>query len=139
MKKLLIVLGALVLLPALFFGMIGLASELGGEVIVLTTADAAGEQVETRLWVVNHEGADYLRGGPESGWLLRINAQPEVEVKYEAGTRRYHAVPVPGDAALRERINALMAEKYGLADRLIDLVREPDGVIPIRLGPVPDR
>jgi len=29
-----------------------------------------------------------------------------------------------------------MAEKYGFADRLIDLVREPEAVIPIRLDPI---
>jgi len=136
MKKLLIALGVLVLLPALFFGMIGIASELGGEVIVLRTLDAEGAPVETRLWRVEHEGARYLRGGADSGWFVRLQAQPEVEVDDDAGSARYRAVPLPGDAAMRDRLNALMAEKYGFADRLIDLMRDPEAVIPIRLDPI---
>jgi hypothetical protein len=37
------------------------ASEVG-EVVILTTVDATGEPVETRLWVVDLDGRTWLRG-----------------------------------------------------------------------------
>ena len=39
-----------------FFVLVGAASEMGGEVVTLTTNDAQGAERTTSLWVVDHGG-----------------------------------------------------------------------------------
>jgi hypothetical protein len=114
-----------------------LAAE-SGEVVVLTTRDAADASHETRLWVVDLEGRAWLRAGSDvAGWYGRLAARPEVEVERAGMAGRYRAVPVP---EARERVNALMLEKYGLADRWIGFWFDRSDAIPIRLEPAgPDR
>ena len=126
---------ALVFLFAVFYGAILVASETGGEVVVLRTQEANGQWVSTRLWVTDDGGSEWLRAGDSSsGWFTRLRAKPRVEVERGGQLRSYRAVPVPTPGA-RDRINSLMGEKYGLADRLIDLVRDPSSCIAVRLDP----
>ncbi len=111
------------------------ASELGGEVVVLETTDSDGSSRQTHLWVVQSEGTLWLRAGdPTSGWLQRLEANPIVSVTRGAETRRYRAIPVR-DPEVRDRIHALMRERYPAADRLISMVRDDAGSIPVRLEP----
>ena len=113
---------------------IGAASELGGEVVTLTTKDTAGAEHETSLWVVEHAGHLWLRAGdPGSGWLARLQQTPEVEVTRGSVQRRYRAVP---DPSARAAINELMARDYGLADSLIGFMRDGSRVVPVRLEPL---
>ena len=52
----------------------GVASETG-EVVVLTSVDqATSAPTTTRLWVVDHYGAMWLRGDAASGWTQRVLA-----------------------------------------------------------------
>jgi hypothetical protein len=126
------ILGALLALVLLVFGSQMLASE-SGEVVVLRTRDAAGAAHETRLWVVEHEGRPWLRAGnPDTGWLVRLQARPEVEVVRGDETLRVRAVPVAG---ARDRINELMHEKYGLADSYVCSFFPRETKIPVRLDP----
>jgi F420H(2)-dependent quinone reductase len=105
-----------------------------GEVVVLETRDASGAH-HTRVWVVDRDGAAWLRtGNPESPWLARLRANPEVAVKRGGESREYLAVPVE-DEATREQINALELEKYGLAEKLLRLMIDPAHATPIRLDP----
>jgi len=124
------ILGLLVLgIVALFV----FAGDLGGEVVTLRTADTVGVMHDTSVWVVDDGGRLWVRAGsPKAGWYERIQVKPEVELVRGGETRRYTAVPVEGS---RERINALMAERYGWADRLIGLVRSRDQAVAIRLDP----
>jgi hypothetical protein len=109
-----------------------LASE-SGEVVVLRTVDAAGEIHETRLWVVDHDGAAGRRAGnPDAGWFPRLSARPEVEIVRDGKTSKFLAVPAP-DA--RDTINDLMHEKYGFADSYISFYFARDKKIPVRLDP----
>lgn len=111
------------------------AGELGGEVVTLRTADTVGVTHETSVWVVDDGGRQWLRAGsPKASWYQRILVKPEVELVRNEQTGRYTAVPVEGS---RARINALMAERYGWADRVIGLVRSRDGAVAIRLDPRP--
>jgi hypothetical protein len=113
------------------------ASELGGEVVTLDTVDASGAHHATHLWVVDDAGFAWLRSGaPGAAWLARIDASPDVEVERGGVRQRVHAVPVR-EADARERVHALMREKYGWADRLISGVRDPGRSVPVRLEPVP--
>jgi hypothetical protein len=134
-KRVAVAVGALLLLAVLFALSIGLASEGGEEIVALETRAADGEAVVTRLWVVDDGGREWLRAGtPGSGWLARIEANPAVRVTRGDLARDYTAVPVR-DPATRDRIHALMREKYGLADRWISLIRDGSGSVPVRLDP----
>jgi len=125
-------LGLVILLVALIFG----ASETGGEIVTLETLDADGQPHETRLWVVEHDGYQWLRAGkPDSGWLLRLEAAPEVTVTRAGEPRRYRAEPVR-DPETRNRIHALMAERYGWAERLIANMRDGSLSVPVKLVPL---
>ncbi len=120
--------GLVLLFVALVFG----ASE-SGEVVVLQTADASDTWHSTRLWVVEHDGASWLRAGdPTSAWLLRLRERPEVIVERAGVRRRYRALPSE-DAGVRDRVHALLAEKYGLADRVIAVIRDEKASVPVRL------
>lgn len=112
------------------------ASELGGEVAVLTTRDARGVTVETRVWVVEDAGSAWLRAGqPQSGWLTRLEAEPRVELERGGPPRSFRAIPVR-DPATRDRVHRLMAEKYGWADRLIGWTRDGTHSVAVRLDPI---
>ncbi len=135
MRRIGIVLASLVGLVVLAAGALRLSMELG-EVVVLRAQDDAGAAQETRLWVVDVDGAAYLRtGNPQTAWLLRVRAQPEVEVTRGAATASFRAVPLD-DPALRDRVNAAVAEKYGISEaalRATFLV--PERATPVRLDP----
>ncbi len=122
--------GVGVALAALLF----VASEYAGEVVILHTLDAEGRLHATHLWIVEEEGDLWLRAGQaESGWYRRLQARPEVELERAGEPRRYRAVPMPDRTA---RINQRMAEQYGWVDRVIGLMRDPDGAVAVRLAPI---
>ena len=108
------------------------ASE-SGEIVVLRTVDASGGVHETRLWVVDHDGSQWLRAGNAGvGWYTRLAAHPEVEVTRGADSRAYRAVPAP---EARDAINDQMNQKYGWADSYIRFWFAPEKKIAVRLVP----
>ena len=134
-KTVLIGLAGLVAVLALAALAILLASELGGEVVTLTTRDEGGAERTTHLWVVDHQGFAWLRAGnPRSGWLSRLRRDPRVRLSRGGVSASYIAEP---DPAQRTAVERLMAEKYGLPDRLIGVVRSIGGEksVPVRLIP----
>jgi hypothetical protein len=137
MRRVVRIAAGLVVLAVLLVGAIFAASELGGEVVVLHTRDAGGADLSTHLWVVDDAGSAWLRSGvPTSGWFVRLEANPEVELERGGERLRYRAVPVPSPDA-RDRVHALMAEKYGWADRLIGVARDGSASIAVKLEPAP--
>jgi hypothetical protein len=86
--------------------------------------------------VVDDAGTAWLRtGNPQSPWLTRLRANPEVAVTRAGERREYRAVPVD-DAAARDRINQLTLDKYGAAEQILRAVMmDPAGATPIRLEP----
>ena len=106
------------------------------EVVVLTTTDAGGAPQETRLWVVDDAGAVWLRGSPGRGWVIRVQANPEVVLLRDDARTPYTAVPVD-TLAQRKRIDQRMREKYGTTDRLITLLEGSPQAFPVRLEPRP--
>ncbi len=115
MKRIAIGIGVLVALwlgPVLWAG-----SPAAGEVVTLTTTDSAGTSQKTPLWIVDKDGVAWLRAGNEQAkWLARIRANPRVELERGDKTTTHRAALVPEATA---EINALVAEKYGFADRLV--------------------
>lgn len=102
------------------------------EVVELFTVDADGEEVVTRLWIVDHGGRPYLRVGANgSWWYERLQDAPNVDVKRGDRRASYRAVPVPAKSDI---VNRLMQEKYTWGDTFFATVfGSRDGSIPIEL------
>ena len=127
------VLAAVIGMVVLVFLMQLIASETG-EVVVLATQTAEGDK-ETRLWVVDQDGTQYLRAKPGSGWYQRLVAAPDVHVTRSGVEAAYRAEPRPAQAAA---VNRLMREKYGWRDAIIEvLVGGRDDAIAVALLPAP--
>jgi hypothetical protein len=126
----------LVALAVLFIASIFVAAHFGGENVVLRTADVYGSTHETRLWVQDLGQMVWLRAAsPENRWYQRLVERPLVEVEREGRWGRYRAVPTPHRT---DEISSAMARKYGWADWLIGLLRDPETAIAIRLVPAGD-
>lgn len=132
--KILLVSGALLvgLAALLVVGHLALI-EIGREVVTLRTPRPDGSWQETRLWVVDHDGAAWLHSaGP--AWVERFEQSPVVELERAGRIRRYSAQPVPGPHGTIDR---LLREKYGMADRWVRFLAPCDeSVIPVRLDPI---
>lgn len=127
MKRLAIGALALIVIVVLWLASYVAAAE-SGEVVVLYAGDR-----ETRLWVVEHDGALWLRGDPGSGWVTALRADPEVAVDRADERRDFIAEPVPEELAT---INELMAEKYGFGHRYIGMFLGGfKDAVPVRLTP----
>lgn len=135
MRRIALVLAAFVGLLVLLLGAMRLSWELR-EVVVLRAQDDAGATQTTRLWVVDVDGAAYVRtGNPNNPWLLRVRAHPDVEVTRGGKTASYRAVPVE-DPAIRDRVNAAVLQKYGwLESVLLWTFLVPERATPVRLDP----
>ncbi len=112
-----------------------------GEVVTLHVLDSEGRSHPTQLWVVELDGVSYLRaGGPDTQWLARLRARPEVTLGHgtvgESPTR-YRATAIDDDPVLRARLGEAMAAKYGMADSLWGWLGDRVRSVPIRLDPSP--
>jgi hypothetical protein len=122
----LVALAALVVIAHLAF------IEVGREVVTLRTQRADGTWQRTRLWVVDDDGAAWLHSAGAE-WAKRFEGDPIVELERGGTISKYRARPVPGP---HPRIDALLREKYGIADRWVRFIA-PDGdqVLVVRLDP----
>ena len=112
----------------------GVASETG-EVVVLTSVDQAiSAPTTTRLWVVDHDGAMWLRGDAASGWTQRVLAQ-SMPVVMERNGVRYEFV-VTSEPERLALVNQLMREKYGWRDQFISMMAPREDSVALRLTPV---
>jgi len=106
-----------------------------GEYVEVYTVDSHGHGYESELWVVELDGVLYLRSGwRDSHWLDRIRSNPVVVLERDGRRRHYHAAPTD-DPALRAAVNAAIAAKYGIADRLIRRFVDMEASVPVRLEP----
>ena len=117
-----------------FVAAVALAGDFGGEVVKLTTSTDGGARHTTKLWVVDDHDQVWVRAGtPSAEWFGRLKARPRVSLERNGESSDYRAVVVPKQ---RERINRLMAERYGWADWLIGVTRDLDETTPVRLDPI---
>lgn len=128
--------GLVALLVLLAGGAVAL-SECSGDVVVLHTRNAEGRDHAT-LWVVEREEHLWLRAGARptaspTSWFARLRAHPEVELERDGVRRAYRAVLLPEEEA---RLDRLMAERYGLANRIILAFRKGARSTPVRLDSV---
>ena len=136
MKKVVIAIGAVVGL-FLLVGIAQFVASESGEVLVLETLDAEGQPQETRIWLVDDADAVWVRGRPDSGWVRRLLENPEIRAERAGQQAPFLAVP-DRNVAARDRVNALMREKYGFADGFIAVTlgdSDREGALPIRLDP----
>jgi hypothetical protein len=132
MKRVAKILAGVAALGLLWWAIEMVAAE-SGEVVVLTTTDAQGAPHETRLWIVDYEGAGWLRAGAElSGWYKRLEAMPDVTVERGGRSAPYRARL---DPTQRDAINQRMLDKYGWAERYIGFFFDRSHSVPIRLEP----
>jgi hypothetical protein len=131
MKIVLYLVGALLAVVILVFVSQMVASETG-EVVVLTS-DGADGPAETRLWVVDLDGVQYLRASPESGWYQRLVAEPDALLERAGSSAAYRA---EARLDLADEINGLMHEKYGWRDAYIEvLIGGREDAVPVALIP----
>jgi hypothetical protein len=125
------IIGLLFLLPFALAIAILAASEWGGEVVTLETYDPRGTMFSTSLWIVDLYGEEWLRASdPEASWVRRLRETPNVVLIRDGVRKGYLAVIVEDFSG---RINDGMREKYGFADQLTGLLRDPEQVLAIRL------
>ena len=128
-------------LGVLLAGLVTLAgvTYLLGELVegaVLYTRDVGGAWVGTKLWIVDHAGAPWVRvARPGRAWYVRLQADPLVELERAGVRTRHRAVPHP-DTETRAAIDAAFREKNGAIDWWYGLVLREDAV-PVELAPAP--
>jgi hypothetical protein len=110
---------------------------LAGELVpggVLYTRDTNGEWVGTKLWVVEHDGATWVRvARPDRAWYRRLRVDPRVELERDGARAAYRALPHPEPEA-RTALDAAFRAQNGVVDWWYGvLVREQ--AIPIELRP----
>jgi len=109
-------LGAIVLSAFVLFA---LGTYLAGErteVVVLRTYDGEGAPQETKMWVVDYQGAPFVRiGRPGRGWGERAKANPNVELVRAGATTPRRAVLV-GEPETLHAVAEAFAAKYGWVD-----------------------
>ncbi len=124
----------IILVPLVLFSVIQYFASERVEVIELETMESTGEPVITRLWIVDHEGRQYLRVGADgSGWYSRILANPNIKVTRKGTTSSYVAA---ADTSKSDVLNQLMQEKYTWGDTFIGAVFGRENAIAIELVPI---
>ena len=112
-----------------------------GEVVTIHTRDAAGETYAARVWVVDHEGRQWVAPGNRSNaWFQRLLANPRVEL-VRSGVRSCHlAAAVEGPASIPVLEDLL--DKYAsqirataLLNRLLEPAGDPSPPVAVRLDP----
>jgi len=125
---------AVVLVVALLaFGAITWAALEGQEVVVVRTRGSDGAAHATRTWVADAGGATWIEAAnPERPFLHDLERAPELELERGGGLQRCQAAIVPNPEGHRH-IRALLAARYGWADRWIGLIADTRRSVEVRL------
>ena len=114
-----------------FYLVVIIASE-SGEVVILATGDG-GEATATRLWIVDYNGAEWVRTGHSNkGWYRRITSDPKVSLERN-GLKSRRLATVVMDTNVAAGVNAAFSDKYGIADKIVALSGDARKRIPVRL------
>ena len=124
----------LLMIPLLILGALYGIRNFTGEVATLYTTDGVGKTHTTTIWVVDHGHEIWIRSlDPTSAWLDRVIGRPEVQLQRGGGLTTYRATPY---ASRRERVNDLMAERYGWAEWILSRIEGRDEAVPVFLDPL---
>ena len=117
MKYILWLVGIILGLALIIGGLQVVASERV-EVVQLHTITEAGEEVVTRLWVVDYNGHAYLRGDNDAEWFKRLQSSRKFTLIRGEQTGDFtHRVKNENI----DTINQLMRKKYTWGDRVIEM------------------
>ncbi len=107
------------------------------EVVAVRTLDGDGTSYDTKVWVVDHDGAPWVRvANPERLWFQRLSRNPRVRL-IRGGVER-DVIARPADSAeARAAIDARFREKYGVVDWWYGVLLRRNA-IPVRLDPDPE-
>jgi hypothetical protein len=106
-----------------------------GEVVVLRTLTPEGDARRTRVWLADEQGSLWIEAGhPAREFLADIRREPNVEIERGDSVQPYRAHPRE-DPQSRDKVRALMREKYGWADRWVAALFDTARSIAIRLEP----
>lgn len=120
-------------LAVLAFAAVTLVALEGREVVVLRTRAADGSERATRTWIADADGAAWIEAAnPERPFLHDLDRAPELVLDRAGTARRCHAIVAPNPDG-HARIRALLAAKYGWADRWIALVADTRRSLAVRL------
>ena len=107
------------------------------EVAVLRTVDDVGTPHDTKLWIVDHGGATWIRvGRPKRYWFQRLQSHPAVQLIRNGGAPQPMIAKPDFSPQARAEIDRAFSEKYGRVDWWYGLVLRHDPV-PVRLDPNP--
>lgn len=125
----------LVAAAAVLFGGVTLWALEGREVVVLRTWMPDGGRRQTRTWIADADGAEWVEAAnPERLFLLDLRRDPRVELKRGGRDEERVATVIEGDGGHR-RIRSLLRERYGVADAWIGLLADTSRSVAIRLDP----
>jgi hypothetical protein len=119
------------ILAGLFVLAIGVSVALieSGEVVVIYTRNSEGELHSARLWVVDHEGHQWVAPGNRSNaWFQYLIVQPRVELVRSAIRSCRVATVVESPASIP--VLEVFLEKYSSVIRatsLLNRILEPSG------------
>jgi hypothetical protein len=90
-------------------------------VVIVVTNDEDGDERRTQVWLVDVEGAGYLRTGA-TRWFANLERDPKLVLEV-AGVSYPMQVELVHDTELSLKITAAFRAKYGWEDRMSGLFR----------------
>ena len=103
------------------------------EVVVIKNRAPSGETETTRIWIVDGpDGAAWIRAADDKRWAELTRQVDRVEIRRNGSWQSYLVQEIPGELA-RTRVNTAMRAKYGLADWMIEQMRDTSRAIPFRV------
>lgn len=91
------------------------------QTVEIVTTDEDGSARDTTIWLAVVDGQGYIRTG-NSTWKGNIERNPDVTLRVEETEYPVRAEFV-SDAALKERVEQTLREKYGFSDSFIGIFR----------------
>ena len=133
LKIVIIFISVVIVYGVLMFGF----SELGGEVATLVRPEADGSNKNIRVWIVDADNKSWIEhGDKESVWIQGLIDDSGIFITREGEEKKYLAF---ADRDSHDFYHKLRREKYGLSDKMIDILsfgatsKENCEGIPVRL------
>ncbi len=126
---------AIVVALVVFFAALTYAAlELGG-VAIIETQREDGTTRTTHVWYVQQRSDIWLEAGaPTNGWFVDIQRTGELQLTLGTNPFPYRTVVV-AKPDVRDRVRALLREKYGWRDLWVGLFVDQESATPVRLVP----
>ena len=133
LKPVIILIGIAIVYGVLMFSL----SELGGEVVILVRPEADQSNKNIRVWIVDADNKSWIEhGDSESYWIQGLVNDSGIFIIREGKEQKYLAF---NDRDSHDVYHKLRREKYGLADKMLDILsfgatsKENCEGIPVRL------